>query len=1487
MEGPNQSTDSKNGPQLVGNVNITPISINGITSNALLDTGSMVSIVSQSFYDKNLIDVELRPLDEILYIECASGNLIPYSGYIQVELETLGVPKAEKQDALFLVSPDTNFSTNTPLIIGTNILNEVKRGCKEAFGDRYLQVAKLTTPWYTSFRTLVIQERHLKQNKNRLGIIKSAVSCKISIRPNQTVDVKGFIDKKLSHQPTAAILQVSEDTPLPDYLDITPGVIHYNFDEANEVTVTLSNLSANTVTISPKAILCEIQPVMITEESIMKMEEDELDKKRAQIVKELTIDAQKLLSEEERKKVELLLMQHKDIMSTGDLDIGLCNKIKHRIDMIDPTPFKQKHRRIPPHMIEEVRTHLEQLHATGIIRPSKSPYASPVVLVRKKSGKLRLCVDYRKLNERSVKDSYALPRIEEVLDSLHATQYFSTLDMKSGYHQVEIEEEHKERTGFTVGALGFWDYQRLPFGLTNSPATYQRLMEECLGSLNMSICIIYLDDIIIFSKTFEEHLERLDKVLTRLKSCNLKLAPEKCCFFTDKVKFLGHVVSRNGIETDPEKIDKIKDWPTPKTPSDLHSFLTFAGYYRRFIKDYAKITRPLFDLIPNPTAKKGSKENKIPLKWTKEEEEIFEDLKTRLSSPPILAYPDFTKQFELHTDASNHGLGAVLYQIEGKVKRVIAYASRSLSKAEKNYSTYKLEFLALKWAITEKFSDYLTGPSFKVYTDNNPLTYILKSPKLDATGQRCVAALGQYNFEIKYRPGKSNIDADILSRYPFREEELDEDSIKAICNATTASVPYIESLPAMAVNIVDIGEQGTQMAQVELREIRKQQMQDSVIGKWRVATIDRKIIDKTFNKQDMVMKKNFKHFKIKRGLLFREIIENNATIEQLVIPECFKQDILQGLHTDIGHTGIERTTRLIRERFFWPCMTVEIEDYIKKCDRCLRRKTATNTRAPLVNIHTNYPLELVCFDFLTLESSKGGYSNILVITDHFTKFAMAIPTKNQTAKTTAETFYNNFIVHYGIPTRLHSDQGANFESTLIKELCLLTNMKKSHTTVYHPQGNAGPERFNRTLISMLGTLENSQKSDWTKYIHSLVFAYNSIPHETTRVSPYELMFGRKPRLPIDAMFSEAREDAQLNKNTEEYIEDLRNKIKKTREIAETFMAKAKKKQKYYYDQKLKGNSLDIGDQVLVKILAREGKHKIADKFEEELYTVIEKPRGLPVYVVKGNETDRIRKLHRNHLFPVNYRVEKDDKGEEEEKLSDDNQKDEDVIENKEEHSDVTEDMESSDEEEIVIVQRTDAHGDACDIDSTQSEEPTEQIEIKPDDNIDADQGSTTPTILSNSEVGIDLNSPEEETSIQTGTVEESFTVDRPVIEEKDIEDVQLNCETFEEDVIETRQEIAETNDPVMEENNTAIDVSLNREPVREPEQTERILQTEAPRRSERERKIPERYGPYISHGVQTTNKKSRLKALETLVTGGILDDMDIEIARSIINAIMK
>lgn len=338
-----------------------------------------------------------------------------------------------------------------------------------------------------------------------------------------------------------------------------------------------------------------------------------------------------------------------------------------------------------------------------------------------------------------------------------------------------------------------------------------------------------------------------------------------------------------------------------------------------------------------------------------------------------------------------------------------------------------------------------------------------------------------------------------MSRYPHEKlsekdntSELDNSTIKAICS--NIQIPaYIEVINASAVNILDITENpGQPFAQIEAREIRQQQRQDPILGKWVIAVMDKQLPSKNiqFQKDDNIMKKNFNHFKSIRGILYRQIKDGDKEVTQLVLPDIYEKQVLKGMHNDVDHPERDRTISVLRFRFYWPGITVDIENWVNSCERCLRRKTSTHIRAPLVNFTTTYPLELVAMDFLTVEPSKSGIESILVITVHFTKYALAIPCRHQTAKTTAEALYNQFIVHYGIPTRIHSGQGTNFESEIIKKLCLIMGIQKSRTTPYHAMCNGLAKRYNRTLLNMLGTLEPDKKTDWKKYIPSLVFEYN-------------------------------------------------------------------------------------------------------------------------------------------------------------------------------------------------------------------------------------------------------------------------------------------------------------------------------------------------------------------------------------------------------------
>ena len=962
--------------------------------------------------------------------------------------------------------------------------------------------------------------------------------------------------------------------------------------------------------------------------------------------------------EELQQDAKDMLKRNAQVFSKDDMDMGRTNLVKHHIKLTDPAPFKEAYRRIPPQMYDEVKAHIQEMLDLGAIRPSNSPWASAIVLVRKKDGRLRFCIDLRRLNNRTVKDAYSLPRIESILDSLGGAQIFTTLDLKAGYWQVEMAEECKAYTAFTCGPLGFYECDTMPFGATNAPATFQRLMHDCLGDLNMNWCIVYLDDIIIFSDTKEEHIKRLEAVFQKLMAAGLKLKPTKCFFFRDEIEYLGHVVSGKGISTNPKKIEAVTKWPTPKTVYDVRSFLGFVGYYRRFIKNFSKITKPIREVITGLENQSKRAAKKTYIEWTDIADSAFETLKTMCVNTPILAYPDYQLPFTLHTDSSTDGLGAVLYQKQDGKQRVIAYASRSVSKAESNYPAHKLEFLALKWAVCEKFHEYLCGTKpFEVFTDINPLTYVLTSAKLDACGQRWVAKLANYNFSIKYRCGVSNTEADALSRIKWPEaisEKLDLDNgcmdthvINAILTGAVSKSSLIESVSCSTdVILTELDKTTSKLSNINWM---KEQRLDPNLGVIIRLIESGQLFKRKLQGKDSTELKSFlrnkRCLKLNKDVLYRKSYSDNSTTKktmwQLVVPKLFRERALSGCHDDVGHQGILRTLSLLRERFYWPGMQEEATQYVMHCSRCLRRKTPPQV-APLQPILVTQPLELVHMDYLSLEPSKGNIENVLVITDHFTRYALAYPSKTQTAQATARILWDNFICHYGFPEKFISDQGRNFESDLIKELCKIAGVKKVHTTPYHPQGNGQCERFNSTLCNMLGTLSDEEKSDWKSHLGCMTHAYNCTKHASTTYSPYYLMFGRHPRLPIDIEFGLHKPNCSDNSSKSRYIQKLRRRLNYAFQKASKYSDQQAKKYKQGYDKSVKGPQLHENDLVLVKIVAHKGRHKLQDRWEPEEYVVIEQPiAGTPVYKVKPVNGNNIRTLHRNLLLPLGVKLEPD------------------------------------------------------------------------------------------------------------------------------------------------------------------------------------------------------------------------------------------------------
>ena len=727
----------------------------GVSVECILDTGAETSLISSSFYYNNLADKlsNLKPVKSCVQVEGANGLQIPIVGYVEIPLSV----QNHSFDAHFLIIDDSAQGKaiidrkRSPVLLGCNVLYNLKDQVNDLDGPDFeawnvtLQWLELTKPVNTSHQQETTPIKTINGRTGRKPVVIHSrqiqtVVCQLRTPPNALKNKLVIVEE--NHD-------VGDTCVIYDTCEISNG---------KTVNVLVANLGSQPVVIPPYTKLVDVTEVINSNEIIVEPHDQHISVSVCNVLVEShcdAIDRKKSmpnacsqnqensreevftfsdetqyclppglnlnscgLSHQEKERVVRLIQKHDDVFSKGDFDVGYCTEVPHKINTTDDQPINQPYRRIPPHYVKEVKDTLQQLLDQGIIEPSSSPYASPVVLVKKKDGSLRICVDYRQLNKKTVKDAFPLPRIDESLEALSGSVYFSSLDLAHGYHQVVLDVDSRQKSAFRV-PFGLFEYNRMPFGLVNAPSTFQRVMERCLGDMNLTELLIYLDDILLYSPSLDVHLETLDKVLTRLGEFGLKIKGKKCSLFQSEVTYLGHVVSAEGISVDKDKVQKVLDWPVPINSDELRSFLGLASYYRRFVRDFSSLAAPLHALLP-PTGRGKCKKPVHSFVWSEEAQKAFDVLKLALTSVPVLRYPDFSRSFILEIDASLKGLGACLLQEDSEgIPHPIAYASRGLRGAENNYpdySSFKLELLALKWAVVDTFRDYLIGISFTVLT---------------------------------------------------------------------------------------------------------------------------------------------------------------------------------------------------------------------------------------------------------------------------------------------------------------------------------------------------------------------------------------------------------------------------------------------------------------------------------------------------------------------------------------------------------------------------------------------------------------------------------------------------------------------------------------------------------------------------------------------------------------------------------------------------
>ena len=690
--------------------------VNEHPAKILVDTGSSMTIVSETFQRTNMPNIPLRPGK--VNATSVTGDPVHFKGIFSASLK-IGSNVAFHD---FYVA--SGFQPDC--ILGTDFLT--REGIT-------LDMSRRTLKWNAESTTMKDDGQE--------------VTWGISLVETLEIPPRSELVAMLPIGPgcSTGLFEVNESLCQSSHVYAARSIVR---PERGEIPVRLVNPGYNSVTLEPNA---KIGTVTSMADIATKTAESN---NNPAIVEGLNVSSTNLTSQQQAD-LQRFLNKFSDVFATSDSDLGRTNVLEHSIDTQGHQPIYQRPYRIPETQCKVVDVHVKDMANRGIIRPSKSPWSSPIVLVGKKDGSTRFCVDYRKLNSVTRKDVYPLPRIDETLDTLGGAQYFTTLDLASGYWQLPLKEEDMHKTAFTTPGTSnsLWEFTIMPFGLCGAPASFQRLMEILQAGLTWESCLVYLDDIIVFSRTFEEHLGRLDSVLSRIRNGGLKLKVKKCTFCAPQVKYLGHVVSKDGLRPDESKVSAVSNFPIPQDLTQLRSFLGLISYYRRFIQDFSMHAEPLFRL---------SKKN-VPFIWGHDQEKAFSYMKKALTSAPILQFPDFNLPFYVQSDASDKGFGAVLGQIRNRNEVVVAYASKAISSSQINWSTIEKEAFAIVWSV-KYFRHYLYGRSFTIYTDHNPLKWLfaLKSP--EGRLARWTEMLKAYDFKIEYRPGKSNANADALSRMP-------------------------------------------------------------------------------------------------------------------------------------------------------------------------------------------------------------------------------------------------------------------------------------------------------------------------------------------------------------------------------------------------------------------------------------------------------------------------------------------------------------------------------------------------------------------------------------------------------------------------------------------------------------------------------------------------------------------------------------------------
>ena len=840
------------------------------------------------------------------------------------------------------------------------------------------------------------------------------------------------------------------------------------------------------------------------------------------------------LSNTQRKRVDQLIKKY--IRAPGK-KLAVTNLTKHQIELLDPTPIRQNPRRMSPAVLKEAHKLVDEWLAEDVIEPCKSPWCSPPVMARKQDGSWRLCVDYRKLNAKTKKHAHPLPNIDSLLDRFTSARYITKIDMTWAFLQVPVDENCRDFTAFSVPGRGQFRFKRMPFGMTNSPATYQAMMDMFIQNLPRGAedhVFAYLDDLCIVAETFEEHLHWLEIILKALKEANLQVNPTKSEFCCAQVKYLGYIIDSKGLQVDPEKTKAIDEYPPPKNLRQLRRFLGMVGWYARFLENLSEDKVLLCDLL-----KKDSK-----WQWTSEHQQAFERVKKNLVSAPVLIRPDFSQPFQLHCDASDYAIGAVLTQeIKGEQHPVI-FVNRLLTSAERKFTTTEKECKAVLWAV-EKLRPYLEGSPVTVYTDHSSLVWLAKLSNPSGRLARWAMSLSALDLTIVHRPGAQNQVPDALSR-----------AFEDLCSAEELS------------------------------------------------TGDAWYVNKFTKVRDSPDK--FPNWKIEGGQLFIhkpdpwvDPLIGDRDAWKLVVPEELRPRILKEVHDSptSGHFGRFKTIALLSRHYYWLGMQVDAARYVKSCLECQRVKTPQTGPVGLMGIKSHQePWQVVVSDLQgPFPPSMNQFRYLLVAVDDLTKFVVVKPLRTADGKRVWEALNEKVFNIFGYPKILHADNGNEFDNGLIKKNCEERKIEFSTIPPYHPQANP-TERTNRSIKTLLRTFVEENHRKWDEHVYEIAYAINNAPQESlsqesARFSPAFLNFGRNLELPGSEFAQSVPVPNATNRDPKFWLDRIR-RLGAYQDLIKRFLFKSSNRQATSYNKNRQEPEFKVGDLVMRKDhqLSNAGRH---------------------------------------------------------------------------------------------------------------------------------------------------------------------------------------------------------------------------------------------------------------------------------------------------------